>query len=135
MGWQVVQVIAPDAIAEACPRRCEVCAPWQLTHEALAGGAVLSPGPAPVWHEPQVRLAATCGRESGPGAPPEVAGGTMIAAARDAAAPAAAAGSTPRKRVTSEVGSARVARARALGRARAARSRASARPAVKSDGD
>src|SRR5580704_4842539 len=128
MVWQVAQVIAPPASAAVCPRRIEGWAPWQPVQARAGDGA--APGAGSMWHAAQARPAFSWGSERGPGAPLPPGGGTMNAAAIVAAAPAPAAARTPRKRVTSLVGSARAVRPWDRARGWAARSRGSARRAL-----
>ncbi|AGP37664.1 hypothetical protein [Sorangium cellulosum] len=142
MGWHVAQLIAP--LASSCPWRARVD-PWSPWHPAQArsrrapaadprGAASAAPrGPAvasSAWHDAHESCARAWGSESGPGAACPPGGGKSSAAAPVATAPASAAGSTPRKRVTSDVDSARrAARPRTISRGWAARWRGSDRSA------
>ncbi|WP_437878970.1 hypothetical protein [Sorangium sp. So ce513] len=111
----------------------EGAAPRGAAAEGTVPRGAVARGPAgasAAWHDAHVSPARAWGSDSGPGAACPPGGGNSSAAAPVATAPASAAGSRPRKRVTSEVDSARrAARPRTTSRGWAARWRGSDRSA------
>ncbi|WP_434048727.1 MULTISPECIES: hypothetical protein [Sorangium] len=120
--WHPVQAWSIERAALRSPRAAAGCGAAESPRAAA--------GACSAWHDAHASPARAWGSDSGPGAACPPGGGKSSAAAPVATAPASAAGSTPRKRVTSEVDSARrAARPRTTSRGWAARWRGSERSA------